>query len=174
MRTGVRARVTKTSRTFGIAKGEEGTVVGYDVEGGVKLQMDFSNGDPYRAYWFRADEYEFMDTPETKSQPTVTAKKADGGGGQNHYDLPKGATQLQDLIEYRNMNGSVKDVFKACYRLGEKEGVSDEYDLRKMVFYSLRELGRQLGRKDYITLAKEVIAHQAIEEVDNGPEEEHY
>lgn len=89
--------------------------------------------------------------------------KPSGGGNRNHYDLPEGAEQLQDLIEYRNMNGSVKDIFKACYRLGLKEGTSDIYDVEKIVFYSLRELGRLQGRKDYLTIAKEVIGHQAKE-----------
>ena len=83
----------------------------------------------------------------------------DGGGGKNYYDLPPGAEQLLDLIEHRNMNGNVKDIFKACYRLGQKEGTSEEYDLRKMVLYSLRELGRVTGRKDYIDLAIEVAGH---------------
>lgn len=82
-----------------------------------------------------------------------------GGGGKNYYDLPPNAAQLLDLIEYVNMNGNIKDIFKACYRLGRKKGISREYDLRKMVLYSLRELGRELDRKDYIQLAHEVIGH---------------
>lgn len=82
-----------------------------------------------------------------------------GGGGKNYYDLPPNSEQLLDLIEHVNMNGNIKDIFKACYRLGRKKGVSREYDLRKMALYSLRELGRELGRKDYMTLAEEVIGH---------------
>jgi len=90
-------------------------------------------------------------------------KKSDGGGGQNYYDLPPNSKQLQDLIEYRNMNGNIKDIFKSCYRAGLKDGVSEEYDARKRAYYSLRELGRLLGRKDYLTLANEIIGHQAEE-----------
>ena len=86
----------------------------------------------------------------------------DGGGGKNYYDLPEGATQLLDLIEDRNMNGNIKDIFKACYRLGKKDGTSMQYDLRKMVLYSLRELGRVTKRKDYMTLAEEVIGHHDL------------
>ena len=89
--------------------------------------------------------------------------KSDGGGGSNYYDLPEGAEQLQDLIEFRNMNGNLKDVFKACYRMGLKDGTSDEYDTRKLVYYAIRELGRILGRKDYVTLAVEVIGFQSKE-----------
>lgn len=83
------------------------------------------------------------------------------GGSSSYYELPKEATQLQDLIEHRNMNGNIKDIFKACYRMGCKEGTTDIYDCRKMVYYSLRELGRLTSRKDYITLAEEVIGDQS-------------
>ena len=84
------------------------------------------------------------------------------GGASDWYSLPKDANTLQDLIEYRNMNGSVKDIFKACYRLGIK--TEDELrDANKMAYYSLREIGRITGRKDYITIAKELMGSQAIE-----------
>lgn len=86
--------------------------------------------------------------------------KSDGGGGANYYDLPENPSQLQDLIEFRNMNGNIKDIFKACYRMGLKDGTTDEYDMRKIVYYGLRELGRLDNRKDYLTLADEVIGHQ--------------
>ena len=60
------------------------------------------------------------------------------------------------------MNGAVKDIFKACYRLGIK--TEDELrDLNKTAYYALREIGRVSGRKDYITIAKELIGSQAIE-----------
>lgn len=89
-------------------------------------------------------------------------KQNNNGGASDWYSLPKDANTLQDLIEYRNMNGSVKDIFKACYRLGIK--TEDELrDLNKMAYYSLREVGRITGRKDYITIAKELMGSQAIE-----------
>ena len=84
------------------------------------------------------------------------------GGATDYYSLPKNANTLQDLIEHRNMNGSVKDIFKACYRLGIK--TEDELrDLNKMAYYSLREVGRITSRKDYITIAKELMGSQTIE-----------
>jgi len=94
--------------------------------------------------------------------PKAKTMKSDGGGGKNYYDLPENPVQLIDLIEHCNMNGNIKDVFKACYRLGRKEGAEEEYDVRKMVFYSLRELGRVTGRKDYLVLAEEVIGHHDL------------
>ena len=82
------------------------------------------------------------------------------GGSTSYYDLPPNSTTLQDLIEYRNMNGSIKDIFKACYRLGQKDGMSDIDDVTKMAYYSLRELGRLKGTKDYLSLASNIIGNQ--------------
>ena len=88
--------------------------------------------------------------------------KQNNGGSSDWYSLPDNAKTLQDLIEHRNMNGAVKDIFKACYRLGIK--TEDELrDLNKTAYYALREIGRVSGRKDYITIAKELIGSQAIE-----------
>lgn len=88
--------------------------------------------------------------------------KQNNGGSSDWYSLPANAKTLQDLIEHRNMNGAVKDIFKACYRLGIK--TEDELrDLNKTAYYALREIGRVSGRKDYITIAKELIGSQAIE-----------
>ena len=82
------------------------------------------------------------------------------GGSTSYYDLPKNADTIQDLIEYRDMNGSIKDIFKACYRLGQKDGMSDIDDVTKMAYYSLRELGRLRGTKDYLSLANNIIGNQ--------------
>jgi|GEM_PF-2038307 len=91
----------------------------------------------------------------------ITEPTTHKGGSSSYYNLPQSATELQDLIEHRNMNGSIKDIFKACYRLGEKDGMSDIDDVTKMVYYSLRELGRLRGTKNYIQLANEVIGDQS-------------
>lgn len=102
---------------------------------------------------------------ENKNESQVI-KQNNNGGASDWYLLPKDANTLQDLIEHRNMNGSVKDIFKACYRLGIK--TEDELrDLNKMAYYSLREIGRITGRKDYITIAKELMGSQAIEKDEN-------
>lgn len=89
-------------------------------------------------------------------------KQNNNGGASDWYSLPKDANTLQDLIEHRNMNGSVKDIFKACYRLGIKTK-DDLRDLNKMAYYSLREIGRISGRKDYVTIAKELMGSQTTE-----------
>jgi len=65
-----------------------------------------------------------------------------GGSTPSQYALPPDAKELQDLIEYREMNFSVGNIFKACYRLGHKDGVSSTYDMRKIIYFAQRELKR--------------------------------
>ena len=65
-----------------------------------------------------------------------------GGSTPSQYALPTDAKELQDLIEHREMNFAVGNIFKACYRLGTKDGVSAEYDLNKIIWFAERELTR--------------------------------
>lgn len=64
------------------------------------------------------------------------------GGATDYYKLPVGATELRHLIRAKNMNFAVGNIFKAAYRLGEKEGNDLEYDLNKIIFFALDELER--------------------------------
>ncbi len=81
----------------------------------------------------------------TKAPPNNFNKektvKSDGWS-TSYYELPEGAKELQDLIEYKNMNFAVANIFKAAYRLGDKQGTSPEYDLNKIIFVAQRELNR--------------------------------
>ena len=74
--------------------------------------------------------------PETQTLNTLT------GGSSGYYQLPSWAKELQDLIEFKNMNFAVANIFKAAYRLGEKTGTSKEYDLEKIIWFAQRELER--------------------------------
>ena len=65
-----------------------------------------------------------------------------GGSTPKQYGIPENAKDLQDLIEHRNMNFAIGNIFKACYRLGMKEDVSIEYDLNKMKWFIDREIER--------------------------------
>lgn len=67
------------------------------------------------------------------------------GWSSSYYELPKGAKELQDLIEHRQMNFAVGNIFKAAYRLGEKQGVDRRYDLNKIIWFAQRELNRLEG-----------------------------
>jgi len=60
------------------------------------------------------------------------------GGSTSYYELPEGATELNDLIEHKNMSFALGNIFKACYRLGEKDSADALYDLNKIVYFANR------------------------------------
>lgn len=64
------------------------------------------------------------------------------GSSSDYYKLPEGAEELIDLIEHRRMSFAQGNIFKACYRLGQKSGIDDAYDLRKIIYFAKRELSR--------------------------------
>jgi hypothetical protein len=70
------------------------------------------------------------------------------GWSSNYYKFPPDSEEIQDLIEYKNMNFAVGNIFKATYRLGEKEGTTVEYDLEKIQYFAERELSRILRLKE--------------------------
>ncbi len=60
------------------------------------------------------------------------------GGKTSYYQLPKGATELNDLIEHKGMSFALGNIFKACYRFGEKDAASRLYDLNKIIYFAER------------------------------------
>ena len=62
-------------------------------------------------------------------------KVASEGNSTVYYNLPSHATELRHLISWKDMSFSRGNLFKACYRLGEKDGVDPLYDLSKMRFF---------------------------------------
>ena len=71
----------------------------------------------------------------------MAAVKSDGGS-TSYYNIPDYATDLQDLIEFKRMEFGLGNIFKACYRFGDKDGTSKRYDLNKIIFFAQRELAR--------------------------------
>lgn len=69
------------------------------------------------------------------------------GWSSDYYQLPPDAKEMQDLIEYRDMNFAMGNIFKACYRYGHKANTTKEYDLDKIIWYAQREKARLNGRK---------------------------
>lgn len=64
------------------------------------------------------------------------------GLSNRYYELPEGCQELQDLIEYKQMNFAIGNMFKAIYRLGEKDGNTKKYDLEKIIWFAQREIER--------------------------------
>ena len=67
------------------------------------------------------------------------------GGSTSYYELPEGATELNDLIEHKRMSFALGNIFKACYRLGQKDSADRLYDLNKIVYFANRLI--QLEKK---------------------------
>ena len=69
-------------------------------------------------------------------------KERSNGSTAGYYQLPSGATQLQDLISQRNMNAQIGEIFRACYRYGLVEHSDMLRDARKILFYAKAEVDR--------------------------------
>jgi predicted house-cleaning noncanonical NTP pyrophosphatase (MazG superfamily) len=76
---------------------------------------------------------------------SVPEEAKNNGGSTDYYKLPAGAKDLQDLIEFKNMNFSQGNIFKAMYRSGVEHHSTYERDLNKIIFFAKRELNRIKG-----------------------------
>ncbi len=43
------------------------------------------------------------------------SKQQSDGSTASYYELPDGATELQELISAKNMNAQIGEIFRACY-----------------------------------------------------------
>lgn len=64
------------------------------------------------------------------------------GSTADYYELPEGATQLQDLISHRNLNAQLGEIFRACYRFGMADHSDQLRDAKKILFYAKAEVER--------------------------------
>lgn len=64
------------------------------------------------------------------------------GSSASYYELPKWAEELQDLISYRDMNAQIGEIFRACYRYGQKHHSTKLRDAKKIQFYANAEVER--------------------------------
>ncbi len=68
--------------------------------------------------------------------------KRNNGNDTDYYNIPADAEMLQDLIEHKNMNFSLGNIFKAIYRANDSTHSSYERDLNKILWFANRELNR--------------------------------
>ena len=80
-----------------------------------------------------------------KEQDVVNTKP--DGGPSGYYDPPfKDWTTVNDMIDYLSQKQwgwrsyIFKDILKACFRFGEKEGTTEAYDAKKIIYYGCRLL----------------------------------
>lgn len=72
--------------------------------------------------------------------------KSDGSTA-SYYELPEGATELQHLISYRNLNAQDGEMFRAIYRKGRASHSDALRDAKKVLFYAQAEVERLEGLK---------------------------
>jgi hypothetical protein len=102
------------------------------------------NGGPEWA----AEDYGPLQYGGTDYTTPAPSKVKSDGGSSPYYFLPKGATELNDLIEFKDMSFARGNIFKALYRLGEKDGIDIEYDLNKIeLFLGRLRLMARAGRR---------------------------
>lgn len=58
------------------------------------------------------------------------------GGTTSYYQLPAHAKELGDLIEAKNMDFNLGNIFKACYRMDEKNDPA--YEINKIIWFANR------------------------------------
>ena len=73
---------------------------------------------------------------------SASTTETPGGSTPSQYALPSGAAELQDLIEHREMNFAVGNIFKAAYRLGHCDHSDAKRDLNRIIWFAQRELKR--------------------------------
>jgi hypothetical protein len=69
-------------------------------------------------------------------------KERSDGSTASYYELPEGATELQDLISAKNMNAQIGEIFRECYRYGQASHSDEIRGIKKILFYAKAELER--------------------------------
>lgn len=88
-------------------------------------------------------DFEFPVIEEIAEEATKRLVVSDGGS-TSYYELPEDASELNDLIEHKNMPFARGNIFKACYRMGEKSNTDALYDINKIIFFAERMRGALL------------------------------
>lgn len=77
----------------------------------------------------------------------MSSKNKPEGGCASYYDFPfKNWVTVNDMIDYLSQKQwgwrsyIFKDILKACFRWGQKEGTTEIYDAEKIVYYGVRLL----------------------------------
>lgn len=71
----------------------------------------------------------------------IMDNKSDGSTA-DYYELPKGATQIQDLISHRNMNAQLGEIQRTVWRFGMASHSDCLRDAKKIKFYIEAEIKR--------------------------------
>lgn len=74
--------------------------------------------------------------------PEPSRQGVSDGSTASYYELPPGATQLQDLISHRNLNAQDGEIFRAIYRKGLCSHSNPLREAKKVLYYAQAEVCR--------------------------------
>lgn len=80
------------------------------------------------------------------AEPNTRPKIVSDGGSSDYYKVYDTDKDCQDIIERKKMGWNRGNVFKAAFRMGEKEGPDELYDWKKIKWFAEREIARLEGK----------------------------
>ena len=96
---------------------------------------------PHDTKWDKITGFNMNRITHTRpQQPSETSTS--NGLTADYYELPANATQLQDLISFKDMNAQVGESFRSLYRYGQSSHSDKLRDAKKVVFYMNSEIER--------------------------------
>lgn len=90
-------------------------------------------------------EYDLRDRDDPP--PNLPEQTCSDGMTADYYELPKGVSELEELILQRNMNHQIGTIFSSCYRYGLVDHSSQLREAKKIMFYSLAEVCRLINQE---------------------------
>jgi hypothetical protein len=94
----------------------------------------------YGTAWSIKQEY--LDDLEKRLEEIAPVVSVSDGSTASYYELPKGATELQDLISFKDMNAQMGEIFRGAYRYGQASHSDRLRDAKKIRFYIDAEIKR--------------------------------
>lgn len=83
-----------------------------------------------------------IDIIGTNGNDGLHYEQVNDGSTANYYELPDGASELQDIIAYLNCNAQLGEIGRAWMRYGRCAHSPRRRDLKKIIFYAQAELDR--------------------------------
>ena len=120
------------------------------------LYVRAANQDEISGHFSWRWDYVTSKTSDKGETAVKTEPKKTGGSTPNQYrlsvNLPLTSDRTQfvdvdleamDVSDALDLSGNLRDVQKALFRMGKKEGVSEAYDFNKQLFCTLREMKKR-------------------------------
>ena len=101
-----------------------------------------SSGADHEGYRAFENEYERQRLMNMGFSVKVSGKQVSDGSTASYYELPEGATELQDLISAKDLNAQIGEIFRECYRYGQASHSDELRGIKKILFYANAELKR--------------------------------